>query len=355
MPGFISGMFAGITMQDWRAFLYPHYLHLLFFLFFCALFLDAYVLWLFWKKRERNGIPFGMAFFAVPVYAFWAWHFQRWWLLAALFGFHAVCFLILPIWRRMDFSAGMFKPGIRIFQATHRLGLCVTLGLAFWVTVTTFRSGWPVHYIYAMRGRVVDAASGKPVTYALIHDCDVGSAFLDQSGGGTSYNSVASDGDGNYYLAPRVSIFLLGNFEWRVLMLNHPMYSSGEYHGYSSDSMVMWPAAARLYRKQRDFGAVDRTVRAWNGEIRLDLPIIKLEDKYSNHKVSMDLTELYFEMRGLPQRIKMVQAKGLADKMDWKEIHASYVRMRSWFTDRMDLQNSTRLILSLEELSQENK
>ncbi len=350
MWAWLSTRYPGTTPDDWIAVYSQGFTKLAFVLFFCALFLDLYTIWLYVRKRTQESRPSGVPLLGLLPYAFWSWHFHKWGMFAELSCVHFAAHFLLPAWRMR--KPGEFLPDsaslkacLRAFWHPDLRGFlrgrwkaALVIGFAgIWSVWNMFYGkGMPFHYAYPVRGRVLNAVSGEPVPYIAVADCDSGDLLFDSSGYGGSTSEVISGEDGSYYLPPRISLFVLRTFGSRITGMYHPLYEDIWFSSPSGREIRMRPPIVAVNPKWESTNLLDVNWLASEelGEIHINLPVIKLEDKFGDCK---DWTSLADAISLLPGRIDETRKNGTYGKINWVEVRASYMRMRKCFIYPIEL------------------
>ncbi|HEY5998116.1 MAG TPA: carboxypeptidase-like regulatory domain-containing protein [bacterium] len=119
-----------------------------------------------------------------------------------------------------------------------------------------------------IEGVLVDAKTGKPVSKAMVH---VNFAFthpnlllVDTTSGGFGYGTF-TDEEGRFRIPRKNVTAVLGTFDFQGLMVTHPLYEFLDHHVYVPSDR----------KKPYRLGTVE------HGVLKLKLPIMSLEDKYS--------------------------------------------------------------------------
>jgi len=141
---------------------------------------------------------------------------------------------------------------------------------------------WPVHITLPVRGKVLDAVTGKPIENAVV-SCRWLKSLPSISG--PTRSSLASevsvtDKNGNYYIPMKITFHIISWFDEMSLTALHPLYESKSADLYRPP----WRTAAVVIGKGigdiSNAGKIMPGLFVKNGVIRYDVKLLSVEDKW---------------------------------------------------------------------------
>jgi len=141
---------------------------------------------------------------------------------------------------------------------------------------------WPVHITLPVRGRVLDAVTGKPIENAVV-SCRCLKSLPSISGPSRSFLASevsVTDKNGNYYIPMKITFHIISWFDEMSLGARHPLYE-----GHGADLYrPPWRTAAVVIDKGigdiSNAGKIMPGLLKKRGVIRYDVKLMSLEEKY---------------------------------------------------------------------------